>query len=76
MDLILKRRKEEKDLHKVTMSTKKEHPEKCGWWISELNSLGIKSKRRNDMNDRKELTDLTENIKQALFEEYKIVYAN
>ena len=57
------------------MSTKKEHPEKYGWWISELNSLGIKSMRRNDMNDRKEITDLTENIKQALFKEYKTVYA-
>jgi hypothetical protein len=57
------------------MSTKKEHPEKYGWWISELNSLGIKSMRRNDMNDRKEITDLTENIKQALFQEYKTVYA-
>jgi hypothetical protein len=56
------------------MSTKKEHPEKYGWWISELDSLGIKSMRRNDMNDRKEITDLTENIKQTLFEEYKAVY--
>jgi hypothetical protein len=57
------------------MSTKKEHPEKYGWWISELDSLGIKSMRKNDMNDRKEITDLTENIKQALFQEYKTVYA-
>jgi hypothetical protein len=56
------------------MSTKKEHPEKYGWWISELDSLGIKN-MRNDMNDRKEITDLTENIKQALFQEYKTVYA-
>ena len=23
------------------MATKKEYPEKYGWWISELNSLGI-----------------------------------
>jgi hypothetical protein len=38
-------------------------------------SLGIKSMRRNDMNDRKEITDLTENIKQALFQEYKTVFA-
>jgi hypothetical protein len=49
------------------MSTKKEHPEKYGWWISELDSLGIKNMRRNDMNDRKEITDLTENIQQAPF---------
>ena len=56
------------------MSTKKEHTQKYGWWISELDSLGIKRMRRNDMNDRKEITDLTENIKQALFQEYRTVY--
>ena len=56
------------------MSTKKEHPGKYGWWISELSSLGIKRMRRNDMKDRKEITDLTENIKQTLFRKYKTVY--
>jgi hypothetical protein len=56
------------------MSNKKEHPERYRWWISELSSLGIKRIRRNDMNDRKEITDLTENIKKALFQEYKTVY--
>jgi hypothetical protein len=56
------------------MFTKKEHPQKYGWWISELDSLGIKRIKRNDMNDRKEITDLTENTKKALFQEYKTVY--
>ncbi len=56
------------------MSAKKEHPEKYGWWISELDSLGIKRIRRNDMKDRKQITDLTENTKQTLFQEYKTVY--
>jgi hypothetical protein len=56
------------------MSTKKEHPEKYGWWISELDSLGIKRMRRNDIKDRKEIIDLTKNIKQTLFQEYKTVY--
>ncbi|HYX55572.1 MAG TPA: hypothetical protein VE818_05395 [Nitrososphaeraceae archaeon] len=56
------------------MFTKKEHPQKYGWWISELSSLGIKRIKRNDMNDRKEITDLTQNIKQALFQEYRTVY--
>jgi hypothetical protein len=58
----------------VLMSNKKEHPEKYGWWISELDSLGIKRIRRNDMKDRKQITDLTENTKQTLFQEYKTVY--
>ena len=56
------------------MSTKKEHPEKYGWWISELDSLGIKRLNRDDMKDRNEITDLTKNIKQTLFQEYKTVY--
>jgi hypothetical protein len=41
------------------MSTKKEHPENYGWWISELDSLGIKRIKRNDMKDKKEITDMT-----------------
>ena len=56
------------------MSTKKEHPENYGWWINELDSLGIKRIKRNDMKDRKEITDMTENIKHTLFQEYKTVY--
>ena len=57
------------------MSTKKEHPEKYGWWISELDSLGIKRMRTSDMKDRNEIIDLTKNIKQTLFQAYKTVYA-
>jgi hypothetical protein len=59
---------------KIMMSTKKEHPENYGWWISELDSLGIKRIKRNDMKDRKEITDLTRNIKQTFFQKYKTVY--
>jgi hypothetical protein len=47
------------------MFTKKEHPENYGWWISELDSLGIKRIKRKDMKDRKEITDMTD---------YKTVY--
>ena len=61
-------------LRDVQMSNKIEHPQRYGCWISELSSLGIKRMRRNDMKDRKEITDLTENIKQTLFQEYKTVY--
>jgi hypothetical protein len=61
-------------LRNVLMATKKEYPQRYGWWINELSSLGIKRIRRNDINDRKEITDLTENIKQTLFQEYKAVY--
>jgi hypothetical protein len=61
-------------LRNVLMSTKKEHPETYGWWINELSSLGIKRMRRNDLKNRKQITDLTENIKETLFQEYKAVY--
>jgi CHASE3 domain sensor protein len=44
-------------------------------WLSELQSLGVSPKRKNSMNDKKELRDLTENIKQELYQEYKAAYA-
>jgi hypothetical protein len=44
-------------------------------WLSELRSLGVSTKRKNDLNDKKELQDLTENIKQELYREYKTAYA-
>lgn len=56
------------------MSTKKEHLEEYGWWISELDSLGIKRMRTSDMKDRKEIIDLTKNTKQTLFQAYKTVF--
>jgi hypothetical protein len=29
-------------------------------WLSELRSLGVSAKRKNDMNDKRELQDLSE----------------
>jgi len=45
-------------------------------WLSELQSLGVSAKRKNEMNDKKELQDLTENIKQRMYNEYKAAYAD
>ena len=39
--------------------------------ISELESLGIRSKRLNELNDTYEVKNLVENIKQTLFQDYK-----
>ena len=36
------RRSYKDQLRDVQMSNKKEHPQRYGWWISELSSLGIK----------------------------------
>lgn len=40
-------------------------------WVSELESLGIRSKKLNELNDVYEVKNLVENIKQNLFQEYK-----
>jgi hypothetical protein len=48
------------------------HPEKKGWWLSELNSLGVNLEIIKEFNDIQLLSNITENIKQAFFQEYKL----
>ncbi len=43
--------------------------------IAELESLGIDPKRVNDLNDKVELNELADNIKQSMFQDYKTAYA-
>lgn len=43
-------------------------------WISELESLGIKSEKLNELNDVYEVKNLVENIKQTLFQDFKSSY--
>jgi len=43
--------------------------------LRELRSLGIEAKRTNELNDRHELENLVENIKQTLYQEYKTHYS-
>ncbi len=45
-----------------------------GYWSSELKSLGIYPKRKNELNDSKEMRDLVENVKQVLLQEYRTAY--
>ena len=47
------------------MVTGREHPQKYGWWINELESLGLSVKKINEFNDLDEIRDLTEIIKQV-----------
>ncbi|MGB6672877.1 MAG: hypothetical protein WBE34_10615 [Candidatus Nitrosopolaris sp.] len=54
------------------MATRNEHPERYGWWLNELESLGIATKRTNELNDLNELRNLTDNIKRAFYQEYKL----
>lgn len=73
MATISKKAEEEKE---------KEQQAKNGYWQNELHSLGIlepkgKKKEDDDLNDNKEeLQKLADNIKQAMFEDYKLAYSD
>lgn len=43
--------------------------------LEELESLGIGVKRISELNDKQELQNLVENIKQTLYQEYKTHYS-
>jgi hypothetical protein len=46
------------------------------YWLNELDSLGIDSKRKTELlNDEEELEKLTDIIKQAMFQDYKVAYS-
>jgi hypothetical protein len=51
---------------------KAEHPEKYNWWLNELDSLGISTLQKNN---QKEASDLTDVVKQTLYEEYLQAYS-
>lgn len=53
----------------------KEQPDKKDYWYNELRSLGIEPKRKNDLNDKYELANLTENLKQTMYQDYKTAYS-
>jgi hypothetical protein len=50
------------------------HPEKYNWWLNELDSLGVNTLEKNGLNDHKEASDLTEAVKQTLYEDYLKAY--
>jgi nucleoside diphosphate kinase len=58
-----------------------EHADKKGYWINELESLGIspeeieKDYYESESNCITELADHVKNIKQALYQEYKTSYS-
>ena len=55
-----------------------EQPQKSEWWINELESLGISyAKKYDELDDRErkvELRDLTEKIKETMYQQYEIAY--
>jgi hypothetical protein len=54
-----------------------EHPERYSWWLNELDSLGIGTldKDKNGLDNQKEASDLTEAVKQTLYEDYLQAYS-
>ena len=64
-----------------TLSKKKEgereqQQAKNGYWQNELDSLGIEPKEQKVHNNTKEeLENLADIIKQAMFQDYKVVYS-
>ncbi|HEU4446791.1 MAG TPA: hypothetical protein VFR94_19115 [Nitrososphaeraceae archaeon] len=52
-----------------------EHTERYSWWLNELDSLGVTTIDKNGLNDHKEASDLTEAIKQSLYEDYLQTYS-
>lgn len=74
MATISKKAEEEKE---------KEQQARNGYWQNELHSLGIlepkqkKKEEDDDLNDNKEeLQNLADHIKQAMFEDYKLAYSD
>jgi hypothetical protein len=53
----------------------REHIDKKEYLKNELKSLGIEPKRKDQLNDNEELQSLSDNIKQAMFQDYKIAYS-
>jgi hypothetical protein len=47
-----------------------EHPERHGWWLNELESLGVNTLEKHGLNNHKEASDLTKAVKQTLYEKY------
>jgi hypothetical protein len=48
-----------------------ENPERYGWWINELESLGLSIKKTNEFDDLNEMRSLTQIIKRSSYLDYK-----
>ena len=60
-----------------TISKKKEEQQlqqqaKNGYWQNELCSLGIEQKEKKELNDKEKNENLSDNIKQSMFQDYKV----
>jgi hypothetical protein len=60
----------------IAEAFKKDRPDNKEYWQNELKSLGIESRRQNELNDKEELQALAEIIKEVYFQDYKIAYSS
>jgi hypothetical protein len=54
---------------------KDEHAEKHSWWLNELESLGINTREESQLKDSRKTMELTTDIKQMFYEEYKKAFS-
>ena len=47
-----------------------EDSERYGWWLNELESLGVNTLAKHGLANHKEASDLAEAVKQTLYEDY------
>jgi hypothetical protein len=62
-------------IHKGSAMAKTEYPEKHSWWLNELESLGINTREESQLNDPRKTSELTMDIKQMFYEEYKKAFS-
>lgn len=55
-------------------ASEEQKDDKKAYWQSELKSLGIESRRSNDLNNNQELENLTDAVKQSMYQDYKMAY--
>jgi hypothetical protein len=52
-----------------------EKSQKVNWWVSELDSLGMKKSKQEESNKGQVLENLTDDIKQKFIYDYKACYS-
>jgi hypothetical protein len=48
-----------------------EHPERYGWWLNELESIGVNTLAKHGLANHKEASDLAKAVKQAFVNCYQ-----
>jgi hypothetical protein len=58
-----------------TANAKDNEKSQVNWWISELDSLGMKKNKQEESNKGQVLENLTDDIKQKFIYDYKACYS-